>query len=349
MRTLFGMAVLVSGIAAASTSPVLACDFAFECGGFNPCQIVSCVSHVCVSSPKDCSDGDACTIDKCNPLGVGCYHEPLCSDPDNLVCNGGSICFVTFPADFGQCFDSVLDCDDHDACTIDSCVEPTGCRHVAVNCNDGDVCTTDSCNTATGCQHTAVDECCHVASDCPADACTDRRCVASACTDGTPRSCDDGDAVTVDTCDPIAGCVHTPDTTTSLPGGGACRTDGDCRAPDDACNAAACDGGGQCGDRAVTGFDRLACICRRADPAECAGATLPDKVVKKRARACLLIGKAAADPGKARKLIGRAARSLKRAQKGLTHAKDLSDACRQAESELLADGQTRAADVHDQL
>jgi hypothetical protein len=71
--------------------------------------------------------------------------------------------------------------------------------------------------------------------------------------------------------------------------------------------------------------------------------------VKKRARACLLIGQAFTNPTKARKLIGRAARSLKRAQKGLAHAKDLSDACRQAESELLADGQTRAADVRDQL
>ena len=352
MTLLRTLTVLVLAGVAYPTARALACDFAFECGALNPCEITSCVNRVCVSTPKNCSDGDDCTVDKCNRLGVGCYHEPLCPDHDNLICNGGYVCYPQGQG-FAECIETVLICDDGNYCTLDGCVEPTGCRHVAVNCDDGNPCTSDGCAAIAGCSHAPVAGCCRTGGDCPADKCTDRQCVGARCSAGTPRSCDDGDAATVDACDPGTGCVHTPDsstsTTTSLPGGGGCRTDGECQAPADACEVAACSPSGACGSSPVTGFDRLACVCRRADAAACAGATLPERVVRKRARACVFIGQASTNTTKARKLIGRAARLLKRAQKGVAHAKHLSADCAHAESGLLADGQTRALEVRDQL
>ncbi len=42
-------------------------------------------------------------------------------------------------------------CDDADACTIDSCLRGT-CAHAAILCSDGDPCTVDSCDAAAGCR-----------------------------------------------------------------------------------------------------------------------------------------------------------------------------------------------------
>ncbi len=53
------------------------------------------------------------------------------------------------------------DCDDHDACTVDTCDAPNGCRHTpttnATACADDDPCTDDTCDpdTQTGCRHVA--------------------------------------------------------------------------------------------------------------------------------------------------------------------------------------------------
>ena len=52
------------------------------------------------------------------------------------------------------------DCDDHDACTVDTCDAPNGCRHTpttnATACADDDPCTTDACDPEApgGCLHT---------------------------------------------------------------------------------------------------------------------------------------------------------------------------------------------------
>jgi hypothetical protein len=35
-------------------------------------------------------------------------------------------------------------------------------------------------------------------------------CQAGSCTAGTPLNCNDGNACTTDSCDPLAGCLHVP-------------------------------------------------------------------------------------------------------------------------------------------
>lgn len=101
-------------------------------------------------------------------------------------------------------------CDDHNACTVDSCVDDVGCVHAPIpgctpcatasDCNDHDACTSDTC-TAGVCNHanavtcTASDQC-HVAGTCDPATGT---CSNPAKDNGT--ACDDGDACTqTDTC-----------------------------------------------------------------------------------------------------------------------------------------------------
>ena len=55
-----------------------ACDIDADCLTFDPCHVnVRCVAGICLSDPKNCDDGNACTIDSCDPIR-GCVHDPLC-------------------------------------------------------------------------------------------------------------------------------------------------------------------------------------------------------------------------------------------------------------------------------
>ncbi|MEY3015606.1 MAG: hypothetical protein RIT45_4341 [Pseudomonadota bacterium] len=81
---------------------------------------------------------------------------------------------------------AVVDCDDGQGCTADSCDKATGtCKHTAIGaggaCEDGDGCTIGETCNAVG-----------------------------SCGGGKPKVCDDGDACTTDSCDAMAGgCVAT--------------------------------------------------------------------------------------------------------------------------------------------
>ena len=55
----------------------------------------------CVHTPVSCDDGNACTVDFCDPAS-------------------------------GQCSHTSISCDDQDACTIDSCNPQSGCAHQPV-------------------------------------------------------------------------------------------------------------------------------------------------------------------------------------------------------------------------
>jgi hypothetical protein len=93
------------------------------------------------------------------------------------------------------------DCNDNNACTLDSCDTTRGvCGHDLLNCDDGNPCTLDSCDATTGCLSAPVP-------------------------DGT--ACDDGDACTTDQCDPMSGCMHVIDSRSP---------DGDGDAVTDACD-----------------------------------------------------------------------------------------------------------------
>jgi hypothetical protein len=330
-------ALALPSAAAAQFCPVVPCVSLF------PCERLVCVDHRCVDVGVDCRDDDPCTIDSCDNDRGGCVHDPYCPD-DGAVCNGSSACAVLPPPFVGiRCLNVPLDCDDGDACSIDSCVEPSGCRHVPLNCDDGDQCTTDRCDRTRGCLHETIAGCCRTVADCPTDACHSRRCIDRQCTSPKPVSCDDGDASTVDTCDPARGCLHAPAT---APPPAPCARDGDCPADSDPCTTAVCERTRGCAQRDVDGFEGLACVCQRPSPQACSGVTLPRKLASRVGRACATIGRArVANEPQAGKLVRRARRQLERARRaavGLGGRRGFSQACSAALGVELADGVRRA-------
>lgn len=111
------------------------------------------------------------------------------------------------------------DCDDNNACTIDTCStdnlpqvqnvnpEPLGCTHTPVVCTDGNSCTTDSCDPMTGCTYPPLPD----TTPCDdGDACTDNTaCNDGACLGGSQIVCNDSDNCTTDSCNSQSGCVFT--------------------------------------------------------------------------------------------------------------------------------------------
>lgn len=89
-----------------------ACEGVARCDGRGSCQ---------PGPPPAIDDGNACTIDACDP-DKGVTHTPV-------------------------------DVDDHDACTTDACDPRTGVTHVPVDIDDGDDCTFDSCDPEAGVSH----------------------------------------------------------------------------------------------------------------------------------------------------------------------------------------------------
>ena len=88
-------------------------------------------------------------------------------------------------------------------------------------CDDGEGCTTDTCDSASGCVFTPITGPCD-----DGDACTvGDTCGGGVCVPGSPRSCNDGERCTTDTCDPDQGCVFSPNSL-SCSDGDAC-TEGD--------------------------------------------------------------------------------------------------------------------------
>ena len=305
--------VLACGLTA---TPVMPCSRDQDCLVFDPCvRNARCVGGQCRYDPTDCDDGEACTDDACDTTR-GCVHTPHCGV--NSACGEQRVC-IKFPVSIGfpprvffvpLCIDQgPPSCDDGNACTEDQCAEPTGCAHTPIACDDGDVCTLDECDPASGCAHTALVGCCNADSECAGDRCTTgARCLSHACAEGTPVSCDDGDPCTVDRCNPADGCLS----------------------------------------RSREGFDGVRCVCERPLPPACSGTPVSKPVAKRVARACALIARSSdsATP-KARKLLGKAARELRRGSVTATKAagKKLPPACANALAAQLANGQQRTEDL----
>jgi hypothetical protein len=201
---------------------LVVCDDGTVCNGLEACDPVT---GACVpGTPAECDDEDTCTFDKCSPT-TGCQHTRFACDDDDLctadscdpikgcaytpvmcedgnVCNGAESCN---PKTGGCDAGPPPDCDDLDACSVDSCDPAQGCIHGPLACDDGDPCTTDSCDPSLGCSHAPV-----VCAD--ADACNGIEVcnpVTGVCDAGSPSECDDQDECTVDSCDAGFGCVHT--------------------------------------------------------------------------------------------------------------------------------------------
>ena len=139
-----------------------------------------CVAGECViGKPKDCSDGDGCTADVCDPKTAKCSNEQM---KPGAACNDGSLCtYKDVCDDKAKCVGTEVPCFDDKACTVDACVAATGqCTYTPIkpgeSCDDGDLCTIG-------------------------DKCDD----AGDCVVGLPKVCTDSNACTEDGCDAKTG------------------------------------------------------------------------------------------------------------------------------------------------
>ncbi|MBM4355660.1 MAG: hypothetical protein FJ109_18035, partial [Deltaproteobacteria bacterium] len=167
-----------------------------------------------------CNDELACTLDLCSSKTPGfCSHHPLL-----LCCLGDA------------------DCEDKNACTLQSCtksgtcafVVSAGCCNAATECDDSDPCTNDACVNHL-CRHGPKYPgkiCCTSDEDCDdGNPCTSGECTGDLCTFvkipgccAADFHCKDGLFCTADVCDPATHkCVHPP-----IPG--CCQSAADCEA-----------------------------------------------------------------------------------------------------------------------
>ena len=227
----------------------------------------------------NCDDNNPCTRDWCN--GTQCLHEPQICDQSGTIektrqettneagpigfapANGGedvkpiiSPQDTSFNPDSISVPDTTINCDDGNPCTRDYPGDGS-CRHEAISCDDGDSSTIDTCGPS-GCINT------------PAPALEENRLpqperqsilvenqimdeidVVDGKSDVRCEDCDDGNACTADTCDPLTGCSHTAV---------------DCN-DNDACTSDTCDPATGCSHAAMDCNDNDACTADTCDPA----------------------------------------------------------------------------------
>lgn len=128
------------------------------CNGQRKCNATSNTCYSVVETVPSCVDAFKCTIDTCNPSKTIinspqdlCEYTPIACEDGNK-CNGISEC----DEDSGTCVQTSppVNCDDGNACTVDTCDTTTGlCSNPTPRvCNDNNICTlNDSCNPAVGC------------------------------------------------------------------------------------------------------------------------------------------------------------------------------------------------------
>jgi hypothetical protein len=223
----------------------------------------TCKDGACVKGEvKTCETGDPCLSGSCDKTSGDCLTA---ARPDGTPCDDASACTmkdVCLAADAtsSTCGGELIDCDDKDACSADSCDPLLGCKHANLDgpvCDDGDACTEQDACKVGKCSGTAVD---------------------------SATVCDDKDPCTVDACVPSKGCVHDP----AGADGVACD-DGNPCTPGDKCTSGTCiPGANQCScaeDKdCAASEDGNACngtlFCDKTDPVKWVCNVKLDTVVK---------------------------------------------------------------------
>ncbi len=223
----------------------------------------SCKGGACAGLTKSCDDGEPCTTDVCIK-GKGCVHDAL----QKGTCDDGDACTKGDSCKTGTCVGAlVVDCDDQEPCTVDTCDKKSGCGHVAlanaskcsdknpctskdsckqgkcvgaaVSCNDDNVCTVDACDPDLG-------KCVYLPST--VVACQDNNpctvtdvCKGGVCTGGKAKTCDDANSCTLDNCTPSQGCVHQGLVGTTCDDGSVCTSgevcvNGACKGSEKSCD-----------------------------------------------------------------------------------------------------------------
>ncbi|MCB9785958.1 MAG: hypothetical protein H6744_04615 [Deltaproteobacteria bacterium] len=131
------------------------------CPPANPClEGGQCQGGQCAGGQPVVCPAAPCTLAVCDPATGACL--PAGPSPDGLPCDAG-LCADGGVCSKGSCKpEGPVDCEDEDACTLDSCDPKTGaCVHAPRACPEpaGDACQDASCAPATGCASKASPLC----------------------------------------------------------------------------------------------------------------------------------------------------------------------------------------------
>lgn len=211
-----------------------------------------------------------------------------------------------------------------------------------INCDDGNACTIDTCSSTTAqCTHEGISFCCTSDADCNACTGTGCRLDSNSCgATSAPLDCDDHDVCTADSCNVAGGCGHDAIA-------GCCHTDDAC-ADDDACTIDTCGSDATCAHEPQTKIAAILCLCG-TPPASCTGVKLPHRIERRFTRGCSMAANAEVRKGaRKRRLLGRAAHLFRRAAVSAARAPRTSIplACRLDLGTVLGAAQGRAKALH---
>jgi hypothetical protein len=196
-----------------------------NCDDGNACTMDYCGAAGCVHDPVNCDDANTSTADLCSPSG--CINTPLSREggnaninlleiinpvqtkspemvmDENTAVNESQESQVVNDSDF-----LLPVCDDGDPCTTDT-YNGASCIYESVDCNDGNDSTLDSCSNGA-CINKPIDyEMVLSENSCDDhDPCTDDTFNGTGC-ENTPRTCEDGNDSTLDSCS-NGVCVNEP-------------------------------------------------------------------------------------------------------------------------------------------
>ncbi len=133
-----------------------------------------------IDAGESCDDGNLSNGDNCNDecQDEGCIAATP-GYPGNPLCDDGDACTVDICDPVGHSCSNVVSCEEGVPCTVDACVA-SACEHTPVDalCDDYNGCTDDMCNAATGCVHANLDavpcedgDLCTVTGDCVSGTC----------------------------------------------------------------------------------------------------------------------------------------------------------------------------------
>ena len=163
-------------------------------------------------------------------LGESC--DAACA----TLCDDDDVCTIDDTGDCEQLgcpiIPELVDCDDGNECTENSCDPIDGCVNTPLAgefCDDGEFCTgNDTCDALGACEGDPIADCCLSDADCSQNPCDGAACDQSTnrCVE-MPVVCDPPELCTISECAPDSGvCVHTdivcPEGETCNPSTGEC-------------------------------------------------------------------------------------------------------------------------------
>lgn len=205
-----------------------ATDSAQDTASENPCTDPSAAGPC--DDGVECTVGDTCANGQCLPgPATGCDDANACTTDECQTGDGKNK---------GGCVHLVAPgpCDDGGKCTLAAACADGACivtqTGIPKGCADGSACTKEACSPQAGCIHLAVPGPCDDANACTSsDTCSHGKCSGKP---NTTANCDDQEPCTVDSCEPLLGCLHTD-------AEGAC-SDGDLCTENDGCSQGECVG-----------------------------------------------------------------------------------------------------------